>query len=220
MVCRSTNAPCYTPASLFIRWLIAMHTAWWHRTATPSGADCAFLCHPTLQWWPWITAMDIISNELQRCIGQLAILARHGDNTARIKVPPTLDDLPLWGAGSRRPCCTTPWCVHILLFYGILGGGRDTRGQNAVHSRPASISTPCFLISMHMRQAMTLAWGSWYLIIQNKTANSGPCNFVQRRYSFLKHLCINLTAITRCSLQRCDFHEICQWAPEQQSGVG
>jgi len=30
--------------------------------------------------------MNITNNELQNCIGQVEILAEHGDNTARIKV--------------------------------------------------------------------------------------------------------------------------------------
>jgi hypothetical protein len=40
-------------------------------------------------WRPSITAMNIINNELQSCIGQFEILAQHGDSAARIKVPAT-----------------------------------------------------------------------------------------------------------------------------------
>lgn len=118
MECRSATAPSYTMASLFICWLIVMdssmaqdgHTEWWWLcTLVPSNTS----------WWPWITAMNIINNALQSCIGQFEILAQHGDNAARIKVPAT----PGWSVpysnchcevlGANVTKCLMPYVSNI-----------------------------------------------------------------------------------------------------------
>jgi hypothetical protein len=63
-----------------------------------------------------------------------------------------------------------------------------TRGQTTSQY----LHTLHFLISMHMQKA----W-HWHeaagalIVIQNKTANSEPCDIIHKRYSFFKHMCID-----------------------------